>query len=513
LKKRGMEELKSRGEKPTPAKVQSIVKAVLANREISRTLEAIRGAGGEAEYVSADVTDPELCRKVAPVVKRLGPITGVVHGAGVLADKLIEQKTLADFESVYSTKVRGLESLLRCVDPGTLRHLALFSSAAAFFGNPGQSDYAMANEILNKAAYQLQEKYPQCRVTAFNWGPWDGGMVNDSLKKMFAERDIKVIPIQAGTKVFVRELASSEKCATQILIGSSMRVDGEGRSPEPGACRIIRRLSARANPFLEDHVIGGAPVLPSVCLIAWMADACERLQPGYRFFRCEDFRIRKGIVLDEPLSEYVLEARRTQQEDSEGIEFDVLISSLKPGGRPGPRSSGRILLLRKIPEAPVYPHFESPPEAHGEDGARLYEDGTLFHGPRFHLVERIVNSSRRKLTLSFRTREIPEQDQGQFPIGNFNPYAADVHFQSMLIWVRQYHQAGSLPSRAGAVEQYRPIPAGRRLFVSLDVKTETKTKLVADVTTHDESGTIYMRVKDGEVTISEKLNRLFRSGS
>jgi hypothetical protein len=244
-----------------------------------------------------------------------------------------------------------------------------------------------------------------------------------------------------------------------------------------------------------------------------MADACERLQPGYRFFRCEDFRIRKGIVLDEPLSEYVLEARRTQQEDSEGIEFDVLISSLKPGGRPGPRSSGRILLLRKIPEAPVYPHFESPPEAHGEDGARLYEDGTLFHGPRFHLVERIVNSSRRKLTLSFRTREIPEQDQGQFPIGNFNPYAADVHFQSMLIWVRQYRQAGSLPSRAGAVEQYRPIPAGRRLFVSLDVKTETKTKLVADVTTHDESGTIYMRVKDGEVTISEQLNRLFRSGS
>ncbi len=232
LKRRGMEEMKACGEKPTPKKVEGVLRPVLANREISRTLEAVRAAGGEAEYVQADVTDPEALKRIGPVVDRMGGVTGLIHGAGVLADRLIEKKTVRDFESVYATKVKGLEALLRSVDVDRLRYLILFSSAAGFFGNPGQSDYSVANEILNKFAHQFKGRHPHCHVRSFNWGPWDGGMVSESLKKLFEERRIQVIPIEGGTKVFVDGFCDNGEKGPLVLVGSSMQPEGGAVSGE-----------------------------------------------------------------------------------------------------------------------------------------------------------------------------------------------------------------------------------------------------------------------------------------
>ncbi|MFN2310146.1 MAG: SDR family NAD(P)-dependent oxidoreductase, partial [Gammaproteobacteria bacterium] len=87
------------GEKPTPVKIQQALRPVLSIREIQHSLAAIRQVGGQAEYVSADVTDAaEIKRQIQPLSERLGPITGLIHGAGVLADKHVEKKTLAEFQ-------------------------------------------------------------------------------------------------------------------------------------------------------------------------------------------------------------------------------------------------------------------------------------------------------------------------------------------------------------------------------------------------------------------------------
>ena len=57
LKKAAMQALIASGDKPTPVKVTQFVRPVLANREISQTLNAIKAAGGQAQYVAADVTN------------------------------------------------------------------------------------------------------------------------------------------------------------------------------------------------------------------------------------------------------------------------------------------------------------------------------------------------------------------------------------------------------------------------------------------------------------------------
>jgi len=511
LKKRGMEAVKAQGEKPTPRKVEEVLKPVLANREISGTLTAIRDAGGEAEYVQADVTDVEALRRIGPVVDRLGDLTGLIHGAGVLADRLIEKKTISDFQSVYSTKVKGLEALLRSVDCNRLKYLILFSSAAGFFGNPGQSDYSIANEILNKAAYQFKKRHPDCHVRSFNWGPWDGGMVSDSLKKLFEERDIQVIPIEGGTKVFVDGFSRNGDDSPQVLVGSSMRAEGGELSPELRTYRIVRRLNLDDNPMIRDHSIGGRPVFPAAYAMAWMVDACEQFYPGHSPLRCWDYRTLKGVVLDETVGhEFLTEIEELRKTDEGEIEFRVKISSGQEDKalKALYHYSMCVLLVPSLPEAPVYSDYDLE-ESHGIEGTALYRDGTLFHGPAFQMVERVLNLSSRRLTAKCRLPEIDPNRQGQFPLKIFDTYVVDAMGHCMLTWVRKQSGAASLPSRFQVGEQFRSVPRGHSFYITLDVKESTKTRMVSDVIAHDSKGKIYTRKSGFEVTISKQMNKLF----
>src|SRR5690606_276050 len=123
-----------------------------------------------------------------------------------------------DFEYVYAAKVHGLENMLAAIDPHQLKVMVLFSSVAGFYGNTGQADYAIANEILNKTAHRFQALYPQCRVITINWGPWDGGMVTQQLRDYFDQLNTKIIPVDVGTQMPIDELETPpDQGAVQIV--------------------------------------------------------------------------------------------------------------------------------------------------------------------------------------------------------------------------------------------------------------------------------------------------------
>ncbi len=200
LMQAAMAHLMSIGERPTPRALKSMVRQVLSRREIASTLNAVDEAGGEATYIPTDVTNlDDLRAAVTAGEQHFGAVTGILHGAGVLADKLVQEKAVWDFDRVVSVKVDGLLNLLACVPTEQLDMLVLFSSVAGFYGNVGQADYAVANEILNKAAYWVRRQAPHCRVLAVDWGPWDGGMVTPALREQLAARNVEVIPIDVGT--------------------------------------------------------------------------------------------------------------------------------------------------------------------------------------------------------------------------------------------------------------------------------------------------------------------------
>ena len=217
-------ELQAQRQKVTPVQVDAELKRILKERQIRANLGAIRAAGCELEYHCIDVRNSRAFGDlIDDVYARLGRIDGVLHGAGVISDKLIASKPVAAFDAVFDTKVLPALVLAAKLRMGQLCFLAFFSSVAGRFGNIGQADYSAANEVLNKLASQLSHAWPHLHAVAINWGPWDAGMVSDDLRRLYAARAIHPIAPAAGRRHFLEELEHGPRGQAEIVISSSIR--------------------------------------------------------------------------------------------------------------------------------------------------------------------------------------------------------------------------------------------------------------------------------------------------
>ena len=211
--------------RPKPAEIDKLVNTALNQIEIMDTIRAIKEAGGRAVYAECDVRNLKRLRRVVEKYEQeLGTITGLIHGAGAIADKKIQRKTAADFAMVFGSKVEGLATCLKALAVNKLKYLILFSSVAGYFGNGGQSDYAIANEVLNKFAFYFNNKQPSCKTVAINWGAWDGGsMVDESIRNIVKDTELKLIPPEIGANYFVEQFYRHENPA-QILVNCTDRL-------------------------------------------------------------------------------------------------------------------------------------------------------------------------------------------------------------------------------------------------------------------------------------------------
>ncbi|PYT13966.1 MAG: polyketide synthase, partial [Acidobacteria bacterium] len=158
----------------------------------------MRRAGATVRYVQLDVRDGEaVARLLDGLYLEYGRIDGVIHGAGVIEDRRVEDKTTESFDRVYGTKVDGALALVRGLRPEELKFFVLFCSVAGRFGNAGQCDYAAANETLDALALQLDRVWPG-RVVSINWGPWNTGMASAGIQERFAARGVQLVPPGGG---------------------------------------------------------------------------------------------------------------------------------------------------------------------------------------------------------------------------------------------------------------------------------------------------------------------------
>lgn len=511
LKRRIMNDQKAQGQVPTPQTIQRAYQALVSQREIQETLSAVHNAGGQAVYISADVTDTAgLRRKLVPAVEQLGPVTGILHGAGSLADKRIEKKTLKDFEKVYNPKVKGLESLLTCIPAEQLEFLVLFSSVAGFYGNIGQADYALANEILNKAAFRLRHQYPMCRVLAVNWGPWEAGMVTPELKKAFDAQNIKMIPVELGTEILAEELTRPGPISTQIVVGSSLSRPAVPLADKDRILQIERSLRITDNPFLKDHCIGGNPVLPATCGTSWMIHTCEQLFPGYVFSQMQDYRVLKGIVFEDQASKkYTLDVKQTDNQSADELQLETMIWSNTSNGRTRFHYRAGITLVKSLPDPVSGPAFSAAELAAPAAiaGRVLYSDGTLFHGPAFQGVQRVLHISEDSIRMENFLPELDAHTQGQFPARSTNPFLNDAVVQALLIWSMRYYQSPCLPASLERLEYYRSLPFDVTCHVHLQVRSHSAASVVGDLLVQDPAGKPYLRFVGLEGTISKQLKR------
>ncbi|MGI5864885.1 MAG: SDR family NAD(P)-dependent oxidoreductase, partial [Myxococcales bacterium] len=381
LKRALLQAASSAGERLSPAELGARARSILAAREVRATLEAIRAAGGEARYAVADARDAASLRAaLAEARAAWGPITAIVHAAGIIADQLIAQKTDERFDLVYDTKVVGLLNLLQATSSDPLRVIGLFSSAAARSGNPGQCDYAAANEVLNKlAALEARRRGPACVVRAFGWGPWDGGMVDSALRAHFEAHGTPLIPLAAGAAAFVAELQHGGSAPVELVLGAALpaRPSIQGASFD----MLVTRAS---HPYLADHAIDGVPVLPVALALEWFARAAKAARPDLELVACRDVRVLKGARLGRYLDGGDRFTVRCKE-----IEPNRLGLELRgPDGTLFYTATAELSTCRPKPAAP-------PPEpAALEELGRAIYGYELFHGPQFQVIESLEGVSK-----------------------------------------------------------------------------------------------------------------------
>jgi acyl transferase domain-containing protein/NAD(P)H-dependent flavin oxidoreductase YrpB (nitropropane dioxygenase family)/NADP-dependent 3-hydroxy acid dehydrogenase YdfG len=220
-----------------PAAIEVAYKRLLKDREIRANLEAIRQAGGTVEYRAVDVRDAAAFGALIDELNAAGNLAGVIHGAGVIEDKLLKDKTPESFDRVFGTKVDSALTLARKLDPAKLKFLAVFASITSRYGNRGQSDYAAANEVLSKLACDLDRRWPG-RVVSVAWGPWaEVGMVAD-LEKHLVARGLKLIEPAVGAGFAVDEVIYGSKGEPEVLIAGGSEQASRAAATPPARAAV-----------------------------------------------------------------------------------------------------------------------------------------------------------------------------------------------------------------------------------------------------------------------------------
>jgi len=465
----------------TPSELNARVRQVLANREVRGTLAAITSAGAEAHYLPVDVGNTALLGQALQRVRSsLGPISALVHAAGVLADKRIADKTDAQFDAVFGTKVLGLDALLSATRDDPLKLLAVFSSVSARCGNTGQADYAMANEVIAKVARAEARRRPGLRVKSFGWGPWEGGMVSPHLKARFAELGVPMIPLDVGARMFVDELRDARADDVELVLGGEPRPEA---LLSDGADARVQSVEVQVNQdshaYLGGHAVDGEPVLPAVLAAEWFARAAASLRPGLRLKALHDLRVLKGVRLDRFTNggqRFRVEARVVPGKNGQewlmslvDQQDQVRYSARAELGSEAPRGASKVL-----PELATQ----------AWDGAPLY-DQLLFHRGAFELIKTLdgVSDDGAIATLHGVDAARWQAEPWQFDVA-----ALDAGMQMAVLLGQRMLGAPNLPTAIGELRRYAETPTAGPLRATAYRRKHGTNDMMTDIVFVDAQG-------------------------
>ncbi|MFI5793683.1 SDR family NAD(P)-dependent oxidoreductase [Streptomyces sp. NPDC051677] len=478
-------------DRPPPlAEVGARARRVLAAREVRDTVQRLEQAGARVRYEAVDGRDATGVRAALDRARAVwGPVTGVVHGAGVLADRPIAQKTDAEFAAVYDTKVETLRVLLEAVAQDPLRLLCVFSSVVAHTGNTGQCDYAMANETLHHLVSAARAARPGLRATALGWGPWRGGMVGAALSRRFEEAGVPLIDPATGAGAFTAELTAGPCGPAQhadrlLLVPDADRIALPApAAPAAGTPPTLRErhladvvVPRSGFPYTEDHVVRGTPVLPLACAVEYFARAAGPPGPSGGPV-LHGLTVLNGVVLDpSDHRPYPLRVRGSRAENGLRLTLEAVT------GRPHYRAVAVAEDRLPLPA----PASAPPPDGAGLPPSGIYDGEVLFHGPRYRMLRAVETLGPGGARAVLDGLEALGWDPRQ-PWAT-DPAAVDGALQLAVLWARRVLGRATLPMGVGEVRLHRAGALGRDLLAVVTPGPVADEQAECDVRLSDPRG-------------------------
>ncbi len=295
-------------------------------REIDRTLRAFAADEVRATYHSCDVSDRAALARVLDHIRQAdGPIHGVIHGAGVEAAARFERKKLEAVTATIAAKVDGAAALMALTREDPLAHFVAFGSVSGRFGGLGQTDYALASDMLCKLICRFRAERPGCAAVAIHWPAWDevGMAMRPESKVALTVGGQRFLPPREGVSHLLDELRAGAPEAEVLIFDGSGRLDLDGTMPAPAQGRAYSqrhslvagapviagvyaldegrsliadvRFHPESDPFLRDHRFQDTPLLPAVIGLEALGEAAAILTPGRPVVGFRDVQILAGL--------------------------------------------------------------------------------------------------------------------------------------------------------------------------------------------------------------------------
>lgn len=213
----------------------SVIVNYREQRALAETVAGeIEASGGRAAPVQADVADEAQVRRlVTSAVQTFGGLDVLVCSAGVVRDQLAGALSLADWEAVIQTNLRGAFLCMREVLPHMMPRkrgsIVGVSSVAADLGGRGHVNYAASKGGLNAMIRSLAVELAPKKIRVNGVAP--GVIVTDMTRRirdLAGEAIVKSIPLRRfgepeDVARAVRFLASPEAA---YITGEVLHVTG-----------------------------------------------------------------------------------------------------------------------------------------------------------------------------------------------------------------------------------------------------------------------------------------------
>lgn len=343
---------------------------------------SLRMAEGDCSYWECDCSSGEdLTQTLADIRSRMGPLTGILHCAGVLKDAFFTRHTDTERYEVLKSKALSARLLDEMTRQDPLRWFVLSSALAAVCGNIGQSVYGLSNGWLDGFAEERNSLTAAGRASgrtvAVAWPLWNtrtGMQASERFLRRLQDEGLDLLEPDEGARLFaaatwsdrslIVPIKGDEERSSRILGIEDAGIpagntDDATLEPQPG--------TADANGGQEDRVLryligtlsdvtGTAPerIEPDTPLEAFGLDSLlvlemsDRLQERFpriartALFEARTLRALARLLIDElPLDVAKLVASGVSVEDDEPLEEPTrpAVSTAVVGGSPEPGST------------------------------------------------------------------------------------------------------------------------------------------------------------------------------
>jgi NAD(P)-dependent dehydrogenase (short-subunit alcohol dehydrogenase family)/acyl carrier protein len=219
---------------------------------------AAQSGGGEVVYEDVDVCDlAGLRQAVSRAETRWGrPLSGVVHLAGILSERLLMEESVEHLAEVLRPKVEGTRVLSQLLEDRPEAFFIGFSSVNATSGGVSAGAYSAANRFLEHFTHE-QRRTRASRHVCLAWSWWEktGPARPEEVDRLARRRGYQAVSPSRG---WASLLAALGRQTEHLLIGldarsPSIRARLEHTPPQTSQLRAVFTALPGTPPVPEVH--------------------------------------------------------------------------------------------------------------------------------------------------------------------------------------------------------------------------------------------------------------------